>query len=333
MSTIKRMHESSHMSSIRDRTGIFCLPVADPLKDDLARAALNTVVSDIAFSQSQGFGFAWIAEHHNTAYGGCVPDPLTFIAAIGQRVPKIALGTAVLLAPLRHPAMIVEQVRLVARLVSSDIHLGLGRGFLPCDQADFGLSASEATKRFWEAVTSIACDETGAVPLSTIWVATTQAEGARKVGQLGLGLALNPYTRSEGEVDASIDAYKKSFHEADHAGAPRVLIHEPLLLASTREEARDWGGRYFATYLKSLKDAEQISRGHSVESHHQVGSEDYTGRCPFLDETGFHAHILSWLQRGVTHWCFQVRFGNMPDEVAHETIVRCGKITGRLLVS
>jgi len=37
-------------------------------------------------------------------------DPITLLAAVGARVPRVALGTAVLLPALRNPVVLAQQV-------------------------------------------------------------------------------------------------------------------------------------------------------------------------------------------------------------------------------
>lgn len=310
-------------SALASRIGIFSLPVADPGDDHAALQALAAVRGDVQLAEDAGLGFALLAEHHNDCYGGAIPDPLMAAVAFGQRATRISLGTGVLLATFRHPLLIVDQVTLAARLLPTNLEIGLGKGFLPCDTRDFGIDGPEATKVFWSNVVAIGSEPRYQPFLRRTWVATSTPDGAATVGRLGMGLAINPYTRTDAEVDATIAAYREA-RAASVTGAPRILIHEPLVLAETGETARASGRANFAIYLAALKRAE---RGPDlVAAGHALGNQDYAGRCAFFGEDEFGDHLHAWAARGVTHWCFQVRFGNIGTEQVRETITRCARV-------
>ena len=55
-----------------------------------------------------GAGSVWLSEHH-LFEDGYLPQPLTFAAAVAARTSQVRIGTAVLLAALRHPVQIVEE--------------------------------------------------------------------------------------------------------------------------------------------------------------------------------------------------------------------------------
>src|SRR4051812_4234381 len=75
-----------------------------------------------------GASSAWFSEHHlfDDDY---LTSPLTFAAAVAARTKRIRLGTAILIAPLHHPAEIAEQSIVVDILSSGRLDLGLGTGY------------------------------------------------------------------------------------------------------------------------------------------------------------------------------------------------------------
>ena len=53
-------------------------------------------------------------------------EPLTLLAAVAARVPRVALGTAVLLPTLRNPVLLAHQVATLDRIAEGRLILGVG---------------------------------------------------------------------------------------------------------------------------------------------------------------------------------------------------------------
>ena len=53
-------------------------------------------------------------------------DPLTLLAAVAARLPKVELGTAVLLPALRNPVLLAQQVATVDQIAEGRLILGVG---------------------------------------------------------------------------------------------------------------------------------------------------------------------------------------------------------------
>jgi alkanesulfonate monooxygenase SsuD/methylene tetrahydromethanopterin reductase-like flavin-dependent oxidoreductase (luciferase family) len=89
-----------------------------------------------------GAGSVWISEHH-LFEDGYLPQPLTFAAAVAARTSRVRIGTAVLLAALRHPVQIVEETTVVDLLSNGRIELGMGAGYRVPEYAAFGLDLAD----------------------------------------------------------------------------------------------------------------------------------------------------------------------------------------------
>jgi alkanesulfonate monooxygenase SsuD/methylene tetrahydromethanopterin reductase-like flavin-dependent oxidoreductase (luciferase family) len=83
-------------------------------------------------------------------------DPLVLLGAVAARTEKITLGTAVLLAALRPPVLLAQNVATLDRLAGGRLILGLGGGFpYPATEAEFsaiGVPFSERIGRLLETV-------------------------------------------------------------------------------------------------------------------------------------------------------------------------------------
>lgn len=146
-----------------------------------------------------GAASVWLSEHHFFE-DGYLPQPLTFAAAIAARTTRIRIGTAVLLAALRHPVQLAEEAAIVDILSGGRLDLGVGLGYRIPEYEGFGrtfdrrFAQTEAclreVLRLW--------DEGGVTPgpvqrPMSIWGGFFGPRGAHLTGELGAGLlALDP---------------------------------------------------------------------------------------------------------------------------------------------
>jgi alkanesulfonate monooxygenase SsuD/methylene tetrahydromethanopterin reductase-like flavin-dependent oxidoreductase (luciferase family) len=79
-------------------------------------------------SERLGADSIWFSEHHlfDDDY---LASPLTFAAAAAARTNRVRLGTAIVIAPLRHPAELAEQCGVVDLVSNGRLDLGLGAGY------------------------------------------------------------------------------------------------------------------------------------------------------------------------------------------------------------
>src|SRR4051794_18992413 len=146
-----------------------------------------------------GIDSVWVSEHHRFD-DGYLPQPLTMLAAIAARTTQVRLGTAVLVAPLHHPAEIAEQAAVVDLLSDGRLDLGLGAGYrIP----EYELYGADPTRRYADTdgrarEVRRLWDGGGVSPLPVqervpIWMGYQGPKGARRAGLLGEGLlSLDP---------------------------------------------------------------------------------------------------------------------------------------------
>lgn len=184
-----------------------------------------------------GLHSVWLTEHHGFE-DGYLTQPLTFAAAVAARTSRVRIGTAVLLAPLRHPAHIAEEAALVDLLSEGRLELGLGAGYSAPEFELFGADPAtrfDATDRrardlraLWSAGGVTPRPVQDRIP---VWMGYRGPRGARRAGLLGEGLlSADP---------ALVDAYRSGLVEGGH-GASSARMAGLLPGFVTDDPERDW---------------------------------------------------------------------------------------------
>jgi len=168
-----------------------------------------------------GASSAWFTEHHlfDDDY---LCAPLTFASAVAARTTRIRLGTAIVIAPLHHPAEIAEQSATVDLVSNGRLDLGLGAGYRVPEFELFDASMTaryaqtDGTARRLRELWGTHGIRPGTVqdPLP-IWMGYQGPQGARRAGLLGEGLL---------SADASLwGPYSEGLAEAGHSVAAGVM--------------------------------------------------------------------------------------------------------------
>ncbi|GAC1395653.1 MAG: LLM class flavin-dependent oxidoreductase [Mycobacterium sp.] len=168
-----------------------------------------------------GASSAWFSEHH-LFEDDYLAAPLTFAAAVAARTRSIRLGTAIVIAPLHHPAEIAEQCAVVDLVSGGRLDLGLGTGYrVP----EFELFDASMTARYAQTDRTARrlrelWGKDGVRPGTVqdrlpIWMGYQGPQGARRAGLLGEGLL---------SADATLwGPYSEGLVEAGHAPAVGVM--------------------------------------------------------------------------------------------------------------
>jgi F420-dependent oxidoreductase-like protein len=111
--------------------------------DIRGQAPFTGVVDQVRQAADAGFATAWSPQ----ALGW---DALTTLAVAGAAVPGIALGTAVIPTPQRHPLMLASQALTVQAAVVGRLTLGIGAGIGTMVAGMFGLAVDHPARRMRE---------------------------------------------------------------------------------------------------------------------------------------------------------------------------------------
>lgn len=184
-----------------------------------------------------GADSAWFSEHHFFD-DGYLPQPLTFAAAAAARTRRIRLGTAVLLAPLRHPLHLAEEAAVVDLISGGRLDLGLGAGYRKPEFDAYGADMAARYKATDQMVTGLRDAWAGGTvtppPRQSpvpVWLGYGGPKGARRAGRLDTGLlSLNLEL---------LDPYRQGLAEAGHDPA-RARMSGSLNVWATDDPERDW---------------------------------------------------------------------------------------------
>ena len=211
-----------------------------------------------AEAERQGFDTIWLPDSP-FQYG--LPDPLLVIAALAARTHRVTLATGVLLAALRQPALLAQQLASLDALSRGRLRAGFGLGFRsPASKHQFETAgvpfvnrvamAEEAIalmRALWTApgqpvsytgqhiavrdlVLSPAPSRTGGPP---IWLAGAGAAAERRVGRLADGwLPYLPNARDYAE------GWKRVQQAAANAGRTKPPVPALYLTVSLDDSER-----------------------------------------------------------------------------------------------
>src|ERR1700709_2206658 len=74
-------------------------------------------------AKSLGFASVWVGDSLTARPRH---DPLTLLAAVAARAPRVSIGTAVLLPMLRNPVVLAHQVATLDQIAAGKLILGVG---------------------------------------------------------------------------------------------------------------------------------------------------------------------------------------------------------------
>ncbi|WP_206040143.1 LLM class flavin-dependent oxidoreductase [Rhodococcus sp. HNM0563] len=202
------------------KLGLF-LDMRNPARWERPGAEHYGVMLDrVTRAEELGANSVWLTEHHFFE-DGYLPQPLTLAAAIAARTERVRIGTAVLLAPHRHPVHIAEEAALVDLVSGGRLELGLGAGWSREEFDAFGSdfrARYDVTDSVFTAVRNL-LSQGGVTPGPVqdpvpMWLGYQGPRGAARAGRLGAGLL---------SLDPALSApYLAGLEEGGHpAGAAR----------------------------------------------------------------------------------------------------------------
>jgi len=137
------------------RVGL-ALPHYDFSLRDVAPARFDAVAEQAVRAERLGFDSVWVSDHFFASlerYGGDATrygalEPLTTLAALAPLTERVRLGTLVLSAGFRHPAIVAKAVTAIDAYSGGRAELGIGAGWYGEEFEAFGLAFPSVGERF-----------------------------------------------------------------------------------------------------------------------------------------------------------------------------------------
>ena len=123
-----------------------CLPIHAGASAWDYSVNIKDVKSIIKSSEQLGFDSLWVCDHLTMGKNGCNLEGWTVLSAASQLCQSMQLGTLVLSATHRPPALLAKMGATLDVLSDGRLELGIGAGWRRVEQVSYGLPWEESAK-------------------------------------------------------------------------------------------------------------------------------------------------------------------------------------------
>jgi alkanesulfonate monooxygenase SsuD/methylene tetrahydromethanopterin reductase-like flavin-dependent oxidoreductase (luciferase family) len=224
-------------------------------------AALQEVVELTEAAEAWGLDGVWLGEIHFNPTRSVQSVPLTLLSFLAARTRRVRLGTAVTVLPLAHPLRIAEEVATLDHLSQGRLDFGIGRSGAARTYDVLGIPYGESQARFEEALAILREAWKGEpfsyqgrfhrlenvvvtprpyqMPHPPLRMAANSPETFPWVGRAGLPLYVGLRDLDLPALRVHVEAYRRAWREAGHAGRGDVCLRIPIYAAPTEAAARE----------------------------------------------------------------------------------------------
>ncbi len=322
------------------RFGVHYLTTYLPELDGTSTDFYRHLFEQIRTAEALGFDDAWVTEHHFHEFGGLIPDPPVFLAALAGMTSRIHLGVAISVLPLNQPLQNAEAYAMVDVLSNGRLELGVGRGANPEEYQDFNIGYDDSPLRLREHA-EVLLQAWSDDPVSfhgqlfdyenvrvlpkpvqrphpPVWVGASRSDDTfRWAGEKGFNLMTLPYTYEPSVLLHWIGVYRDALRAQGHDPASREILGKfHVYVDDSDARARRDAGPYWLNYQRlhfdrgawtfqkpqTVDDYDQeVERGHII-----AGDPE---RCIDLIERYRETFPLTTLSG-------QFHYGGMPHDAA-----------------
>lgn len=322
------------------RFGAHYLPTYIPELDGPFPEFYRRMFEQMEALDTLGFDDVWVTEHHFHEYGGTIPDPPTFLAAVARTTRRIHLGVAISVVALHNPIQLAESYAMVDVISNGRLAFGVGRGSTLAEFESFRIGYEDTPQRLRESTEIIRRAWSGEPltfhgelfdyadvrvlptpvqrPHPPIWVGASRSDGTFQwAGENGFHLMTLPYMYEPSVLHHWIEVYREALVEAGHDPSTREILGKfHIYVAESFEAAR----REALPYLKNYRDITAV-RMHGLGASPNLDREIEQGNIILGDPARCIEVIRYWRDTlGLTTISGTVYFGGMPQELALKNI-------------
>jgi natural product biosynthesis luciferase-like monooxygenase protein len=314
--------------------GLLYLPTFVPELDSDAANLFDHMLDQICLADDLGYDTVWLTEHHFHRYGGLVPNPAVFGAAIAARTRRIRIGVAVSVVPLHHPMTIAEDYAMLDVLSRGRLDFGIGKGSVQDEYRQLAMPTENAAAIFEEASDLIARAWSRATlthagsrfqfpelsllprpvqqPHPPIWVGVTGSRSSFEwAGRHGYHLMVLPYLVPTDVLKDCLAMYFDALRAAGHEPARQeILAKFHVFVADSAAEARRLAGQAYENYQDLMASRLRQTRVGPVWDEHVAAYKVIAGSPEDCIE-----RIRYWREAlGITQIAGTFHFGGLAQE-------------------
>lgn len=322
------------------RCGVHYLVAYVPELDGSVPQLYRHLFQQIQEAEALGFHDAWVTEHHYHEFGGLIPQPPVFLAALAGATSRIHLGVAISVLPLNNPLQNAEAYAMADVLSNGRLELGVGRGATPSEFAEARVDYADSARRLREHAEVLLqawSDEPVSFhgelydyenvrvlpkpvqrPHPPIWVGASRSDDTfRWAGEKGFHLMTLPFSYEPAVLQHWIGVYQDALRQHGHDPARREILGKFHVYvaesdtAARREAEAYWLNYYRVSFARGTWNVPKVPTPADFEAelaHRHVIVGD-PARC--ADTIAYWRETL-----GLTTFSGTFFYGGMPHERA-----------------
>ncbi|GFK20105.1 hypothetical protein KbCgl_26770 [Corynebacterium glutamicum] len=252
---------------------------------------INRQISLVQRVEAAGFAAVWLRDIplRDPGFGdvGQVWDPISYLGYLAAQTSSIALGTAAMVAPLRHPLHLAKQAASIDHLTGGRFLFGVATGDRTSEYPAFGVDSGARDEVFREHLDV----------MQQAW--TTQHRGIRWSGGRMWGgdvipkpVAVRPPLLTVGSCLQSMAWHRE--HADAHVTYQRPLDIQRRYIADWRAEGND---KPFAMSMSLDLHEDLEAEAGPIKFGWRVGAKSLVLILQELERTGVD-HVILGLKRG-----------------------------------
>jgi alkanesulfonate monooxygenase SsuD/methylene tetrahydromethanopterin reductase-like flavin-dependent oxidoreductase (luciferase family) len=326
--------------------GAHYLPTYVPALDGPVPEYYRTMFTQMEEMDQLGYDHIWVTEHHFAYYGGTLPHPPTFMAAVARTTKQIRLGVAINVLPLHNPIEVAESYAMVDVISNGRLDFGVGKGSESHEYRKFGIDQQQATGRMYEGTEVILqawsdkpvnfrgeffkYDNVPVFPKPVqrphprFWVGCARSEDSfRWAGERNFHLMTLPYIYREPDVlPKFVKSYRQAQAEAGHDFTQTdVLGKFHIYVSGSLDQAIREAEPYLNNYFDVHAVADPDRKEQGLLTQRDARTQLAEGFVLAGDPQRVADTIRKWRDEvGLTTISGTFHFGGMPQELALNNI-------------